>query len=361
MKRTLYLILMLASLLLALPLRAALPDPVAFGVAMEVGDTDRARRWLEEGLSPNFLADRIGTGLMIAAWEGNIPLMEVFVSHGADVNFANSRGEQALLMASWQGQTEAVKWLLAHGAEVSRRGKEWSALHYAVFAGNREIAKLLMERGADVNGKAPNGSTVLMMAAREGHEDLARDLLAAGADPRPRNEWGDSALTWAMRNNNLKIAKMVSNGDAFALAAKIPPQAYGQAIRSVPPPGEISELLRQIRKAEQEGRPTDELRKQFHDAVDNFKRNAVTQKPVRKVAEPKIPKGLVITAERNKAGQEKAELVYGAPPATARAGTKSGPDPVEILHQITDAAAQGKNTDALRKQFYEAVRNFRGP
>lgn len=362
MKRPLYLILMLASLALSPLVRAELPDPVAFGVAMELGDGAKAERWLNEGLPPNFLADRIGTGLMIGAWEGNVPLMEVFVRHGADVNFVNSRGEQALQMAAWKGQKDAVAWLLDHGAAPSRRGKDWSALHYAVFAGHSDIAKLLISRGADVNGKAPNGSTVLMMAAREGHEELAKDLLAAGADPRPRNEWGDSALSWAMRQNNLRIAKLVSSPEAFALAAKVPPQAYGPAIRSVPPPGEISEILRQIRLAEQEGRPTEELRKQFREAVDNFKRNAVTPKPVRKVAEPKVPKGLVITAERNKSGNERAEVVYGSQPSpgVGKPAARSGPDPVEILHQITEAAAQGKNTDALRKQFYDAVRNYKG-
>ena len=129
MKRPLYLILMLACLTVVPLARAELPDPVAFGVAMELGDRDKARRWLDEGLPPNFLADRIGTGLMIGAWEGNIPLMEVFVQHGADVNFANARGEQALQMAAWKGQKDAVAWLLDHGAAPSRRGKEWSALH----------------------------------------------------------------------------------------------------------------------------------------------------------------------------------------------------------------------------------------
>ena len=74
--------LILGLALLAAPAltSAAAPDPVKFGVAIEVGDTRSAKAWLEEGLDPNFLADRIGTGLMIAAWEGNIAMMELFVS-----------------------------------------------------------------------------------------------------------------------------------------------------------------------------------------------------------------------------------------------------------------------------------------
>ena len=99
----------LAALALAQPAQAQLPDSVRFGVRMESGDIAQAREWLDAGLEPDFIADRIGTGLMIAAWEGNIPLMELFVARGADVNKANETGEQALLHAAWRGKLDAVK------------------------------------------------------------------------------------------------------------------------------------------------------------------------------------------------------------------------------------------------------------
>lgn len=344
-----------------LGVRAALPDPVAFGVAMEMGDGDKARQWLDEGLPPNFLADRIGTGLMIAAWEGNIPLMELFLQRGANVNFVNRSGEQALQLAAWKGQLEAVKWLLAHGAAISRRGKEWSALHYAVFAGHEEVARLLMDRGADINAQAPNGSTVLMMAAREGQEKIAQQLIEAGADTGRRNDDGETALTWAMRHNNLRIAKMVATPEAFALAVKAPPQSFGVAMRSVPPPSRISEILRQINKAEAAGQPTAELRQALFDAVAEFKRDTPmtrTTMPKPNVIYPKLPKtpkALVITAERQKPGAERAEVVYG--------GGKSAPaadDPAELLKQLKAAEAAGKPTTELRRAFFEAVRRYQG-
>lgn len=355
----------LGLLLLAAPGWAALPDPAALGIAAELGSSDRIERWLDEGMPPDFVADRIGSGLMIAAWEGNLPLMELFVARGADVNFTNAKGEQALLLAAWKGKAEAVSWLLDHGARISREGLEWSALHYAVFAGNADVAKLLMERGADVNGRAPNGSTVLMMAAREGHEALAKALLDAGADPSPKNEWGDDALSWAMRQNNLRIAKLVSSPEAFAHAVKAPPQSYGEAIRSVPPPAGIGEMLKQLRIAEAQGKPTAELRKLFYQAVESFKRGPA---PGPKVVSPRTPKALVITADRNKAGAERAEVMADQGGNAGKGkGRKSAavvaedPDsPMAILHRITEAASQGKPTEELRKQFYEAVKRYKG-
>ncbi|HEY6896193.1 MAG TPA: ankyrin repeat domain-containing protein [Rhodocyclaceae bacterium] len=359
--------LLLAGLVFLTPYAyGALPDPAAFGVAMELGNVDKARDWLDQGLPPDFVADRIGSGLMIAAWEGNLPLMEVFVQRGADVNFTNAMGEQALQLAAWKGKLEAVQWLLAHGASVNRQGKEWSALHYAVFAGNGEIAKLLLQRGADVNGQAPNGSSVLMMAAREGREDLAKALLAAGADPMLKNENGDTALSWAMRQGNLKIAKLVSSPNQFAKAVKAPPESFGTAMRSVPPPAGISEILRQIRLAEAQGLPTEELRARFHAAVDAYKRNEPPPRAKALVVQPRVPKGLVITAQRQGSG-ERAEVVYGdaAKPATspavaAAAAGAVAEDPMELLRQLRLADAAGKPTTELRKRFLEAVRRYKG-
>lgn len=351
--------------------RAALPDPVAFGIAMELGDAAKARQWLDEGLPPNFIADRIGTGLMIAAWEGNIPLMEVFVQRGADVNYVAPSGEQALQMAAWKGQMEAVKWLLAHGAAPSRNGRGWSALHYAVFAGQDEVAKFLIQQGANPNAQAPNGATVLMMAAREGREGLAKALLDAGADPLLRSDEGDTALTWAMRHDNLRIAKLVSSPEAFARAVKMPPQSFGVALRSVPPPSRISEILRQINKAEAEGKPTAELRKALFDAVAEFKRTttmARTTMPQPKVISPTLPKqprALVITAQRQSPGAERAEMVYGADAkASGKPGSKGAaagavPDPAELLKQLHAADAAGKPTAELRRAFFDAVKNYR--
>lgn len=360
----------LAVAFLAPAVRAALPDPVTFGVTVEMGGVDKARAWLDEGLPPNFLADRIGSGLQIAAWEGNLPLMELFVSRGADVNFVNRSGEQALQLAAWKGQVEAVKWLLAHGAAVNRRGMEWSALHYAVFAGHEELVRLLLDRGASVNAQAPNGSTVLMMAAREGHEKIAQTLLEAGADPSIRNETGETALTWAMRHNNLRIAKMVASPEAFALAVKAPPESFGSAIRSVPPPSRISEILRQIQKAEAAGQPTAELRKSLYDAVDEFKRGPAptrTTMPRPNVIAPNLPKqpkALVITADRQQAGAERAEVVYGKNAKNGKAASTAAggasQDPADLLRQIQAAEAAGKPTTELRRAFYEAVKRYRG-
>lgn len=299
----------LAALLASGPAGTAeLPDPVRFGVAIEMGDLASASTWLDAGLPPDFMADRIGTGLMIAAWEGNIPMMALFLSRGADIHKTNRFGEQALMHAAWKGRLEAVRWLLDRGARVNRDGREWSALHYAVFAGHEAVARLLIERGADVNARAPNGSTVLMMAAREGHEGLARMLLEHGADPRAVNERGEDALAWAMRHGHLRIAQRVAGPERFAQAVRQPPGSFGTVVRSVPLSPRIESLLSEMRLNEALGHLTPEAKRDYLAAIERLRREEEAQARAQAQSPPE-PKGIEIRAKREQPHRQEAVLI----------------------------------------------------
>jgi uncharacterized protein len=236
--------LILAALIPAPVSAAPTPDPIRFRILMEEGEISQAREWLDAGLDPNFQGDRIGSGLMVAAWEGNIPLMELFLNRGADVNLQNRLGETALMHAAWKGRDKAVQWLIDHGANVNQGEMQWSPLHYAVFAGHRDLAKTLVKQGADINARSTNGSSVLMMAVYEGHDDMAQWLIEQGADRTVRNEWGDGAVEWAMKFDRLKIARLIVDADTFAQVASRPKESWGTTTRSEPASDELKRLLR---------------------------------------------------------------------------------------------------------------------
>lgn len=358
--------LILLALTLLVPVRearAALPDPVAFGIAMELGNIDAARRWLDEGLDPDMEADRIGTGLMIAAWEGNLPLMELFLARGADLHKVNRHGEQALQLAAWRGRLDAVRFLLERGARVNRDGKEWSALHYAVFAGHDQVARLLLERGADINARTPNESTALMMAAREGHEQLARALVDAGADPTLANDRGDTALSWAMRHGNYHIAKLVSSAEAFAKAVKAPPESFGEAKKSVAAPSEISEALKRIREAEARGQPTAALRTALMQAIERFRKEGAPDdggSRGKRSAAREQPK-LVITASRG-GGGERAELVTTPARMSWDYDESKVNELADLMRQLDEAGKAGlpaARVAQLRRAVQQAYRRMK--
>lgn len=344
---------------------AASPDPIEFGLTVERGDKRTVTRWLDEGMPADFVADRIGTGLMIAAWNGNIEMMELFVSRGANPRRANNNGEQAVQLAAWNGHTAAVRWLLERGGVLNRDDKHWNALHYAVFNGHTELAGELIQRGADVNARTPNGATPLMLAAREGRDDAAKLLLESGADTTAKSDWGDTALIFAMRYDHYRLGKMISTPEEFDIAVKAPKESFGEASRSAAAPAKVEDILRQIREANATGAQTTELRKQLHTAIAEFRGPVKPQGMMkgRMIKPTPPPRGLMITAKRAQpASGERVEIVPGdaaVPPGGVRVTPvqqASSPSRIaDLVRQIRVAEMQGQPTDQLRRQLDEAM------
>ncbi|NJD34164.1 MAG: ankyrin repeat domain-containing protein [Betaproteobacteria bacterium] len=355
-------IFLLALFLAVAPARAqALPDAIRFSIVVERGDLSLAREWLDAGLPPDFEGNVIGTGLMIGAWEGNIPMMELFLSRGADINKVNAHGEQALLHAAWKGRLEAVRWLVEHGARMNREGKQWAALHYAAFGGHAEVVAYLLERGADVNALSTNGSTALMMAAREGKESIAKTLLASGARTDIVNEWGDDAVRWAMRYNNLQIASEIAGREKFAVAAAKPAATWGRPVRSLPLPDRADLLLAQARKMEAAGR-RDEALKLYRAALAAIREPGTGANKASTAA--RATTGMVITARRDKPGEQTATLNYATPAAGIDDHSKVGAGGTadiadDWLRRAREFEAAGRRKEALTA-YRQAAAALRG-
>lgn len=290
------------------------PQPLRFGVLMELGDLAQAREWLDQGLSPDFMADKIGSGLMIGAWEGNLPLMELFHSRGANVNLVNSSGEQALLLAAWKGNRAAVDWLLERGAILNREPGQWSALHYAAFSGHKELVSYLLQKGAQIDARSPNGSTPLMMAIYDGKPDVAKLLVEQGANKDLRNDWGDGAMDWAMRFNQLNVARMIGNPEEFIAAANQPKEAWGKDWRSEKAPSDLDQLIKSRRVLEAKGLPVEQIDRNISALRARYAKASIQQQAL-----PPRSTALEITARRANPSQQGARLVqdpssYKLPP-----------------------------------------------
>ena len=99
----------------------------------------------------NSLADAIRNG--------DIEAIKQHIADGVDVNelFFETH---PLAWAALMGQTEAAALLLQHGADINGKNRDGNtALHCAVFLGNAETAELLLKNEADVNAKNLDGST----------------------------------------------------------------------------------------------------------------------------------------------------------------------------------------------------------
>ena len=94
-----------------------------------------------------------------AARAGDIKAIKQHIADGTDVNALHFE-MPPLTWAAMMGQTPAAELLLEHGADINGRNRDDNtALHLAVFLGRAEIVELLLKNGADVNAKNDDGAT----------------------------------------------------------------------------------------------------------------------------------------------------------------------------------------------------------
>ena len=111
--------------------------------------------------------------------------------------------ETALADAAKRADWTAVRTLLQQGADVdARQGDGSTALHWASYRNNREIADLLIRAGADVDAANDLGVTALWAACENGSSAMVETLLAAGADPNRALPFGETPLMTAARAGN---------------------------------------------------------------------------------------------------------------------------------------------------------------
>lgn len=82
--------------------------------------------------------------------------------------------------------------------------------------GALEIAKVLLDAGADPNARVVDEATPLMIAAYGGRLDLARLLVAAGAEPAACKADGTTALSLARDQGHDEVVFYLSSLDAAA-------------------------------------------------------------------------------------------------------------------------------------------------
>jgi len=199
---------------------------------------------LEAGADPNWTDPAGETVLMATARVGQSGAAEALLAAGAVVDTRDAEfGQTALMLAVRGGHPEVVRVLLGHGADpnvLTRVGSEprWvlpnsqpgfsfgigivrggspprgrrapipggvSPLQYAAREGHLDVARLLIDAGADIGQRDPNDITPLLMAIMNGHSDVALFLIEAGADIDVSDWYGRTPLWSAVEARNQDI------------------------------------------------------------------------------------------------------------------------------------------------------------
>jgi ankyrin repeat protein len=138
------------------------------------------------------------------------------VAAGADVNARSAEEYRTPLhYAAERGNRELVKLLVDAGAEVDAKDWYGTLLHLAIKGGHRETVEVLINAGADVNQRyvqtqSGHSCTPLHLAADAGNVGIAELLIVSGADPNGKDKWhGSSVLHYAARSGRKEMVQLL--------------------------------------------------------------------------------------------------------------------------------------------------------
>jgi ankyrin repeat protein len=117
--------------------------------------------------------------------------------------------------AAMNGDAAAVRKLLAQKADVNAPQVDGgTALHWAVYRDDLELADILLRAKASVKAANRVGMTPLAMAALYGRPAMIDRLLKAGADAKELTANGETTVMFAARNGNPAAVKLLIEAGA---------------------------------------------------------------------------------------------------------------------------------------------------
>ncbi len=161
-------------------------------------------------LLENYHLDIGYLGMRWAVERNDVEMVELLLSYGAELNpDASQLGDNMgyLGCAASSAGLEMVQLLVEAGAEVD--GRFWDGVTPVMEAANKSIRilKYLVEQGADINAKAQEGDTALIYAVHGGNRECVEYLLSLGADTEA--VWrGQTAYETAVERGDEEIIRL---------------------------------------------------------------------------------------------------------------------------------------------------------
>ena len=189
--------------------------------AVKKGDAARVSALLDEDRS--LLTAKAGnvSAILLALYHGQPQIAQLFVQRGAKLSFheavaLGADSATALLdkdpsllnalsedgyppvgLAIFFRHPELARKLIERGADVNAAAKNpqrVAPVHAAATVRDHATMRLLLERGANPNAKQQEGFTAFHSAASRGDLEMAKLLMEFGADPKARTDDGKTAI-----------------------------------------------------------------------------------------------------------------------------------------------------------------------
>ena len=186
----------------------------------------------------------LNDGLSLAVQNGRTKIAELLLKNGAnpngiiedEVSYGVAYDESYLNYSIKKKNEDIAKILIEYGADVNYEDKlhkendpfltssingsttyeeKTKPLHTAAAWGEKEICELLLARGANLNAVTTFGMTPLMYAANSEYTDIMKILLQNGADQNIKDNLGQTVLERAVTFKKNKAVEVLLGLDEY--------------------------------------------------------------------------------------------------------------------------------------------------
>ncbi len=190
-----------------------------FEDALKKGETNKVN-WLI-----NFLKDDDKKmALMKASKGGHLEVVKRFIEMGFDINQKDDKGNTALDYAFSSNKVELVEMMLDEGAKIDlcNTGEDF-ILAWGTYVGSLKVVDKFIEEKTkpgvwhkcNLEVKDASDVTLLMVAIQKDYVDIAKTLINSGADVNAKDDWGRTPLMYASEKGNLEIVEELVEFDAL--------------------------------------------------------------------------------------------------------------------------------------------------
>jgi ankyrin repeat protein len=190
--------------------------------ALVAGHFQTAKLLHHNGASANVRDNKKKTPLHSAASNGDLKMVQTLLGYDADVNAQDDYGWTPIhavshgfslsfaIYSGAQSFPDVARFLLEHGADVNGRTVgDSTPLHEAVKHRTVEVMRVLLEHGANVGAEDKYGKTPLHEAAQYGRVEVVHVLLEHGANVGAEDKKGSTPLHEAAQKERDEVVRVL--------------------------------------------------------------------------------------------------------------------------------------------------------
>jgi ankyrin repeat protein len=144
------------------------------------------------------------------ARKGNLSDIKLlFEKDKNSVNAIDDKGSSMLILACYRGNHDVAKFLIDTGAELNYVSTNGTALMACVFKSEFQLVDELLKKNVNLDLTDVNGITALMLAVQIKNVEMVKKLLFAKANKELKCKQNKTAFEYAVFSNNEEIINLL--------------------------------------------------------------------------------------------------------------------------------------------------------